>query len=664
MWIDKFFELMFSSKQRNTKLALDLKNNRIPNSLYKYKHFDNDNHTFDLLKTDLVFLSKASNLNDPYEGEIFYDKDILYDYFFYKDTLPKFLKKAKLTQNQIEEIIFSEDPKKEHNKFIYENDPLINKKIPIEEHYNKTMEIYKKSWEYPIKKINNQRKEEVYLTCFSKTNTINPMWAHYASNHTGICIEYNLKDLNEKYILNWCYPVKYEDNYDYTKELMNIKNNKYKLLHETLLKKSTEWKYEKEWRILIDYDIQLSGLIKKGDCYFLKLPKPQAIYLGINISNKNREKILKICKDREISVYQMEINRKNHQLKTKDQLKFPQCNWNETEYIINCIKCKSLKNLLNQYFFKHKTKKEHDTDFSRIINSFSKLSPNEITYFLDTILFNNEIFPVLYPYYSNILLFLNQLNEFDKFNKYNTSDGLNIPENIKKWTSNLISNFYFKKIIRYMIFYEKLFMRFYNRYVILDEKEKEKYESKLKKYVIKNQYVTLIEKHDKTLMHPFSNPSLTELIKEQILQNLDLMINSFYKHEIFNECSCDNEYKTFKSITIKLEKSTNDNYHKIYENSKLPFINEWIFNEYYDNTLHFTCKALKDNLHLLTLISFNDKELLKNIAIINYNNNKQIANFVEKCCDELNLNYEKTIPIKDIFLNYFNPRFNPYKLFR
>ena len=200
---------------------------------------------------------------------------------------------------------------------------MINKKIPIEEHYYKSLEINKKSLDYPIKKIINRRKEEVYLTCFSKTNIINPMWAHYAYNHTGICIEYDLKDLNEKYILKWCYPVKYENNYDYTKELMNIKNNGDKLLHETLLKKSTEWKYEKEWRILIDYDIQLSGLIKKGNDYFLKLPKPQAIYLGINISNKNREKILKICEDREISAYQMEINRKNHQLKTKDIIKFP-----------------------------------------------------------------------------------------------------------------------------------------------------------------------------------------------------------------------------------------------------------------------------------------------------------------------------------------------------
>ena len=658
MWIDKFFEFMFSPNQRNITLAYELKNNYIPDSLYKYKHFDDNNHTFDLLKTDLVFLSKASTLNDPYEGEIFYDKDILYDHYFYKDILPNFLKKAKLTQNQIEEIIFSENPKKEHHKFIYENDPLINKKIPIEEHYYKSLEINKKSLDYPIKKIINRRKEEVYLTCFSKTNIINPMWAHYAYNHTGICIKYDLKDLNEKYILKWCYPVKYENNYDYTKELMNIKNNGDKLLHETLLKKSTEWKYEKEWRILIDYDIQLSGLIKKGNDYFLKLPKPQAIYLGINISNKNREKILKICEDREISAYQMEINRKNHQLKTKDILKFPKGNWNETEYIINSIKCKSLKNLLKQYFFKY------NNDYSRIINSFSKLSDDEITYFLDTILFKNDIFPVLYNYYSNILRFLNQLNEFDKFNRYKTSDGLNIPENIKEWTSNLISNFYFKKIIRYMIFYEKLFMRFYNRYVILDEKEKEKYESQLKKYVIKNEYVSLIENHDKTLMHPFSNPSLTELIKEQIFQNLDIMINSFYKHEIFNECLCYNEYKRFNSITIKLEKSTNDNYNKIYENSKLPFINEWIFNEYYDNILHFTCKALKDNPHLLTLISFNDKELLKNIAVINYNNDEQIANFVEKCCDELNLNYKEITPIQDIFLNYFNPRVNPYKLFK
>ena len=39
-----------------------------------------------------------------------------------------------------------------------------------------------------------------------------------------------------------------------------------------------------------------------------------------NLLNGNMKKI---CEAREISAYQMEINRKNHQLKTKDIIKFP-----------------------------------------------------------------------------------------------------------------------------------------------------------------------------------------------------------------------------------------------------------------------------------------------------------------------------------------------------
>lgn len=94
------------------------------------------------------------------------------------------------------------------------------------------------------------------------------------------------------------------------------------------------------------------------------------------------------------------------------------------------------------------------------------------------------------------------------------------------------------------------------------------------------------------MIHPFSNPSITELIKEDILQNLEILITSYYKHGIFNECLCYNEYKTFNSMVIKLENLTCDKYNKIYENSKLPFIYDWIFNEYYDNALHFACKTL------------------------------------------------------------------------
>lgn len=89
MWIDDFLELMYSNDSKNIKKAYNLKNKKIPEFLYKYKSIDSKGYAFDLLETDLIFLSNANNLNDLYEGEIFYDnKEVLYNRFK-SDSLPQ-----------------------------------------------------------------------------------------------------------------------------------------------------------------------------------------------------------------------------------------------------------------------------------------------------------------------------------------------------------------------------------------------------------------------------------------------------------------------------------------------------------------------------------------------------------------------------------------------
>ena len=78
MWIDNFFELMYSSDSKKIKKSFELKNKEMPNFLYKYKSIDRNGHTFDLLENDLIFLSDANSLNDLYEGELFHDIEELF----------------------------------------------------------------------------------------------------------------------------------------------------------------------------------------------------------------------------------------------------------------------------------------------------------------------------------------------------------------------------------------------------------------------------------------------------------------------------------------------------------------------------------------------------------------------------------------------------------
>jgi hypothetical protein len=48
-------------------------------------------------------------------------------------------------------------------------------------------------------------------TCFSKSPIVSPMWAHYANNHTGFVLEFDLEGLQEHFKGNPIWDVTYRD---------------------------------------------------------------------------------------------------------------------------------------------------------------------------------------------------------------------------------------------------------------------------------------------------------------------------------------------------------------------------------------------------------------------------------------------------------------------
>lgn len=284
--------------------------------------------------------------------------------------------------------------------------------------------------------------------------------------------------------------------------------------------------------------------------------------------------------------------------------------------------------------------------------------------FLDELLFKNDVFPVLYPYYHNVLLFLIKLYDTKTFNYITTSDGLSVEKNLKKWIGYCFSSFYNKKIIRYLIFFERLFMRFYNRYVILSDDEKKIYELELFNYNLKNKYVTLIEEDmfdEFKLMHPFTTKDQKELIRSNILDNIQRVIDLFYIDGKFDENSCYEEYLKLKSVVEKIENDTELQYQEIFLKSEryLQIIYACLFNKSCDIQLQGSGEVLTSNKHILQLMSSEDKSLLEILGKINYNH--RISSFIFECCDELNLNYKQNIPI-NVDEKYFNPKNNPYTI--
>lgn len=69
------------------------------------------------------------------------------------------------------------------------------------------------------------------------------LWAHYAANHTGVCLEYEVTDNCGGYLM----PVTYSTQYPVL-SIYDFGVNVTKSVDSILTTKSMEWAYEKEWR--------------------------------------------------------------------------------------------------------------------------------------------------------------------------------------------------------------------------------------------------------------------------------------------------------------------------------------------------------------------------------------------------------------------------------
>lgn len=143
------------------------------------------------------------------------------------------------------------------------------------------------------------------------------MWSHYASSHTGICIEYDFKDyldrLEDSQTL--LLPVNYSDkrvSIDQTIldriDLKNIeeqgRKDLLKLFFEGLYTKNTVWNYENEWR-----SITLLNDNGKNNSRKIEAMSISAIYFGNKMMADTRKVLIKLIKQDEyfskVKIYDM-----------------------------------------------------------------------------------------------------------------------------------------------------------------------------------------------------------------------------------------------------------------------------------------------------------------------------------------------------------------------
>jgi len=145
-------------------------------------------------------------------------------------------------------------------------------------------------------------KRSMRICCFSESIESMLMWTHYANEHKGFALEYGSNDKASIALQLW--PVFYREKlFDISKYLKKVRSNLIPLL--PALHKAMDWKYEKEWRLIVP----------GGECESIAMPRPKAIYMGSNVCPKIEEDLTEIAYERKIKLYRMSHDR--HEFKMK-----------------------------------------------------------------------------------------------------------------------------------------------------------------------------------------------------------------------------------------------------------------------------------------------------------------------------------------------------------
>lgn len=93
------------------------------------------------------------------------------------------------------------------------------------------------------------------ILCFSKDYHSPVQWAHYADNHQGICIGFEIKD-------NLLDQIKYIDKPCSLPN--NIEDIDLEFMKKLLLQKYSHWSYEREWRAFVSLEEKKNNLYYKN----------------------------------------------------------------------------------------------------------------------------------------------------------------------------------------------------------------------------------------------------------------------------------------------------------------------------------------------------------------------------------------------------------------
>lgn len=303
--------------------------------IYKYTSL---NGAIKILKSGAVLLNTPDNFNDPFDSKIDIDQNNLdkslklaKNYALFKG-LCNFVTQKNLKLTKSQKAIFAalqkeiDICKEMINKTKeYKSVPFFNCALNTFSHSNKKLnESLKVTESKFIEKLNSSIQEmrnKIRISCFSKRCDSILMWSHYASSHTGACIEFEedrkfFKDViysKKKPYLNLELMVSRALAFDFLDEKIDFNDEEFasnvlKPLHT----KSSDWSYEHEIRcILSDSDLNMKGYKIEEGLFLLEM-KIRRILIGSKADDESISELIELANNRMIPIVFMKEDEKSY----------------------------------------------------------------------------------------------------------------------------------------------------------------------------------------------------------------------------------------------------------------------------------------------------------------------------------------------------------------
>lgn len=250
-----------------------------PRKIYRYRRADyeinGNNYDLTSLREDKLWLANPASFNDPFDCRYRLNVDDLIE------------GAEKLAKKYLSISSVSDDFRR-----LFRDKAI------------KNSERLKELFESQRKYIDSMR-----VAWFSEDNDNIQLWGYYANAHKGICVEYDIAQIqgNKRLLLA---PIRYVNEYE---KVILIEE---RALEEGMIRssytKSSNWKNEKEWRIVENKDTLNGREYDNGT--LVSFVKPTSIYLGCMAEDKLIDDVAELCKESDIALYQMSIDNKKYKL--------------------------------------------------------------------------------------------------------------------------------------------------------------------------------------------------------------------------------------------------------------------------------------------------------------------------------------------------------------